>query len=147
MVRVPGSATMRCAVLLWPLMACCSPPHSLRKFCRGLAVTGSMFLAGRRRATPKDYAEMAPLVFECAAKGDVVGMTIVIEGAAAISSLGRALLARGAGKLCLLGGVSKVYPPYLDADVKQALTAPGADALDGAIMMARQAQGFSVSWT
>ena len=98
------------------------------------------------RATPKDYAEMAPLVFECAAKGDVVGMTIVIEGAAAISSLGRALLARGAGKLCLLGGVSKVYPPYLDADVKQALTAPGADALDGAIMMARQAQGLSVSW-
>lgn len=98
------------------------------------------------RATPKDYAEMAPLVFECAAKGDVVGMTIVIEGAAAISSLGRALLARGAGKLCLLGGVSKVYPPYLDADVKQALAAPGADALDGAIMMARQAQGLSVSW-
>jgi glucosamine kinase len=98
------------------------------------------------RATPKDYAEMAPLVFECAAKGDVVGMTIVIEGAAAISSLGRALLARGSGKLCLLGGVSKVYPPYLDADVKQALTAPGADALDGAIMMARQAQGLSVSW-
>jgi glucosamine kinase len=97
------------------------------------------------RATPKDYAEMAPLVFECAAKGDVVGMTIVIEGAAAISSLGRALLARGAGKLCLLGGVSKVYPPYLDADVKQALTAPSADALDGAIMMARQARGFSVN--
>ena len=98
------------------------------------------------RATPKDYAEMAPLVFDCAAKGDVVGMTIVIEGAAAISSLGRALLARGAGKLCLLGGVSKVYPPYLDADVKKALTVPGADALDGAIMMARQAQGLSVSW-
>ena len=98
------------------------------------------------RATPKDYAEMAPLVFDCAAKGDVVGMTIVIEGAAAISSLGRALLARGAGKLCLLGGVSKVYPPYLDADVKKALTVPGADALDGSIMMARQALGLSVSW-
>jgi len=99
------------------------------------------------RATPKDYAEMAPLVFECASKGDVVGMTIVIEGAAAISTLGRALLARGAGKLCLLGGVSGVYPPYLDADVKKALAAPGADALDGAIMMARQAQGLAVRWT
>ena len=98
------------------------------------------------RATPKDYAEMAPLIFDCAAKGDVVGMTIVIEGAAAISTLGRALLARGAGKLCLLGGVSKVYPPYLDADVKKALTVPGADALDGAIMMARQAQNFPVNW-
>ena len=98
------------------------------------------------RATPKDYAEMAPLIFDCAAKGDVVGMTIVIEGAAAVSALGRALLARGAGKLCLLGGVSKVYPPYLDADVKKALTVPGADALDGAIMMARQAQNFPVNW-
>ena len=98
------------------------------------------------RATPKDYAEMAPLIFDCAAKGDVVGMTIVIEGAAAISTLGRALLARGAGKLCLLGGVSRVYPPYLDADVKKALTVPGADALDGAIMMARQAQNFPVNW-
>ncbi len=99
------------------------------------------------RATPKDYAEMAPLVFDCAAKGDVVGMTIVIEGAAAISNLGRALLARGAGMLCLLGGVSNVYQPYLDADVKKALTSPGTDALDGAIMMARRARNLSMSWT
>ncbi len=98
------------------------------------------------RATPKDYAEMAPLVFDCAAKGDVVGMTIVIEGAAAISNLGRALLARGAGALCLLGGLSAAYQPYLDADVKKSLTSPGADALDGSIMMARRAQGLSMSW-
>ena len=89
---------------------------------------------------------MAPLVFDCAAKGDVVGMTIVIEGAAAISNLGRALLARGAGALCLLGGLSAVHQPYLDADVKKSLTSPGADALDGAIMMARRAQGLSMSW-
>ena len=81
---------------------------------------------------------MAPLVFEAAAKGDVVGMTIVIEGAAAISKLARALLARGAGRICLLGGLSNVYPPYLDADVKRSLVAPQADAADGAIMMARR---------
>ncbi len=98
------------------------------------------------KAMPKDYGRMAPLVFESAAKGDVHGMTIVIEGAAAISSLGRALLARGAGTLCLLGGISRVYPPYLDADVKQALVPPVADAMDGAIMMARDASGVSRSW-
>ena len=97
-------------------------------------------------ATPKDYAAMAPLVFDCAAKGDVNGMTIVIEGAAAISNLGRALLARGAGRLCLLGGLAQVYPPYLDADVKRALAAPKADAMDGAIMMARTAQGLQEQW-
>jgi glucosamine kinase len=100
-----------------------------------------------QRAAPKDYARFAPVVFEAAAKGDVHGMTIVIEGAAAVSNLGRALLARGAGRLCLLGGLSQVYPPYLDADVKAALAKPMADAIDGAIMMARQANGLPDSWT
>jgi glucosamine kinase len=98
------------------------------------------------QAVPKDYARLAPLVFEAAVKGDVQAMTIVIEGAAAISNLGRALLARGAGRLCLLGGLAKVYPPYLDADVKASLALPIADAVDGAIMMARRARGLSERW-
>ena len=96
------------------------------------------------QARPKDYAQFAPLVFECAAEGDVQGMLIVIEGAAAISNLGRALLARGAKAVCLLGGLSQVYPPYLDADVKRALAEPMADAMDGAIMMARRAQSLGI---
>ncbi|MBI2718347.1 MAG: N-acetylglucosamine kinase [Rhizobiales bacterium] len=99
------------------------------------------------KAVPADYARMAPLVFDCAAKGDVHGMTIVIEGAAAISNLGRALLARGAARLSLLGGLAQVYPPYLDADVKRALTPPEADAMDGAIMMARKARGLAERWS
>jgi glucosamine kinase len=98
------------------------------------------------KATPKDYGQMAPLVFESASKGDVNGMKIVIEGAAAISNLGRALMARGARNICLLGGLSQVYPPYLDADVKRCLVEPFADALDGAIMMARKASGLSERW-
>ena len=98
------------------------------------------------QAKPKDYAQFAPFVFECAARGDVQGMMIVIEGAAAISNLGRALLARGAKTICLLGGLSKVYPPYLDADVKRALAEPQADAMDGAIMMARRASGLPERW-
>jgi glucosamine kinase len=97
-------------------------------------------------AAPKDYAQFAPLVFEAAARADVQGMTIVIEGAAAISNLGRALLARGAGRLSLLGGLSAVYPPYLDADVRATLVPPAADAMDGAIMMARKAQGLPEVW-
>lgn len=98
------------------------------------------------QAKPKDYAQFAPAVFERAAHGDVQGMMIVIEGAAAISNLGRALLARGAGRICLLGGLGQVYPPYLDADVKRALVVAKADAMDGAIMMARRAQGLMEVW-
>ena len=97
-------------------------------------------------ATPKDYAAFAPLVFEHARKADVQGMTIVIEGAAAVSKLGHALLARGAKRLCLLGGLSVAYPPYLDADVRAALVKPEADAVDGAIMMARRSQGLPERW-
>jgi glucosamine kinase len=99
-----------------------------------------------REAAPKDYARLAPLVFQSAVKGDVQAMTIVIEGAAAISNLGRALLARGAGRLSLLGGLAKVYPPYLDADIKAVITPPAADAVDGAIMMARRANGLPENW-
>ena len=99
------------------------------------------------RATPKDYGQFAPIIFERAAHGDVQGMMIVIEGAAAISNLGRALIARGAKQICLLGGLSHVYPPYLDADVKRALVTPHADAMDGAIMMARKAQGLKETWS
>jgi glucosamine kinase len=98
-------------------------------------------------ATPRDYAAFAPLVFECAKKADVQGMSIVIEGAAAISKLGHALLARGAQRLCLLGGTSVAYPPYLDADVRAALAQPEADAIDGAIMMARRARGLPERWS
>ena len=99
------------------------------------------------QATPKDYGQMAPLVFEAAMKGDVVGMTILIEGAHAISTLARALLSSGAGRVCLLGGLSGVYPPYLDADVIRALVPPLADAMDGAIMMARRAEGLTERWS
>ena len=99
------------------------------------------------QARPKDYAQFAPLVFASAARGDVQGMMIVIEGAAAISTLGRALLARGAKAVCLLGGLAKAYPPYLDADVRRAMAEPEADAVDGAIMMARRSQGLAERWS
>lgn len=98
------------------------------------------------QAVPKDYAQFAPVIFECAGQGDVQAMMIVIEGAAAISNLGRALLARGAGHVCLLGGLAQVYPPYLDADVKRALVNAAHDAMDGAIMMARHAAGLPERW-
>lgn len=98
-------------------------------------------------AVPRDYAAFAPLVFEHAAKADVQGMTIVIEGASAISKLGNALLARGAQRLCMLGGLSQVYLPYLNADVRAALVPPQADAVDGAIMLARRTQGLPERWS
>ena len=88
--------------------------------------------------------ESAPLYLRL--KTLVQDMTIVIEGAAAISKLGHALLVRGAKRLCLMGGLATVYPPYLDADVRAGLVMPETDAMDGAIMLARRNQKLPERW-
>ena len=43
----------------------------------------------------------------------------------------------------MLGGLSSVYLPYLDADMRRVLVPAAADAVDGAMMMARKARGLS----
>ncbi len=110
-----------------------------------------MELAGKTRqelsywsenATPRDFAQFAPAVFEGAVTGDVHAMFIVVEGAAAISNLGRALLARGVRELCFMGGLSQAYLPFIAADMRNALVTPKADAMDGAILLARKAAGL-----
>lgn len=137
-------AVRRAALALDGLL---QPTHLIEAVLARVGRTRNEISLWSEAATPRDYASFAPLVFENAARADVQGMTIVIEGASAISKLGHALLARGAKRLCLLGGLSAVYPPYLDADVRAALVAPAHDAMDGAIMMARRGQGLPVSWT
>ncbi len=123
------------------------PTHLIEEILVRVGRTRQTVSLWSETATPRDYAAFAPIVFETAARADVQGMTIVIEGAAAISKLGHALLARGAKRICLLGGLAGVYPPYLDADVRAALVPPQADAMDGAIMMARRACGLPERWT
>jgi glucosamine kinase len=98
-------------------------------------------------AEPKAYAALAPLIFEHAAGGDGHGLALVAEGAAAISALGQALRQRGARRLCLLGGLRQPYLPHLSPDVRGDLVDPAADAMDGAIMMARRGQGLPEWWT
>lgn len=137
-------AVRRAALALDGLL---QPTHLIEAVLARVGRTRNEISHWSEAATPRDYASFAPLVFENAARADVQGMTIVIEGASAISKLGHALLARGAKRLCLLGGLSAVYPPYLDADVRAALVAPAHDAMDGAIMMARRGQGLPVRWT
>jgi glucosamine kinase len=123
------------------------PTELIKTIWRLLGGTRMELSHWSEQAKPVDYAELAPYVFDSASNGDVVGTSVVVEGAAAISSICHALLARGAKRLCLLGGLSSVYPNYLDADIKAFLVAPQADAMDGAIMMARQAQGFGAVWS
>jgi glucosamine kinase len=90
------------------------------------------------RATPKDYATFAPLVFDLAAKGETSSLSLVQEGAKAIAMLAQSLFGKGISKVCFLGGLSNLYSEYLEDEVAKKLVSPIADALDGAILMAKR---------
>jgi glucosamine kinase len=89
------------------------------------------------RATPADYGEFAPMVMDYAEQGDPIAKLIVRESALRLDRLIRALLDRGAGQFCLMGGVAARMREWLDPDIRARLREPMGDALDGAILLAR----------
>jgi glucosamine kinase len=89
------------------------------------------------QATPTDYAALAPMVMDFAGQGDPVAEAIVQGAALRIDRLIRVLLDRGAPNVCLMGGVAARMRDWLAASIRERLTEPLGDALDGAILLAR----------
>lgn len=89
------------------------------------------------RATPTDYAAFAPMVMDRASEGDPVAEAIVQAAARRLDRLIRVLLDRGAPSCCLMGGVAARMRDWLAASIRERLSEPLGDALDGAILLAR----------
>jgi glucosamine kinase len=109
-----------------------------------------MFPGGRepiiewaKAAGPLDFARFAPLVFEHARAGDPLGRALVTDAAAEIARIGERLLAVGAPALVLLGGLAEPLRAWLPPTLVARLVAPRADAMAGAILMARRAAAAS----
>lgn len=85
---------------------------------------------------PKDFARYAPIVFEYAERDDAVAVEIVKTAANAIAQSLDALLWPECPSICLLGGLSKAYHPWLEARHKALLAEPKGDALRGAVELA-----------
>jgi glucosamine kinase len=96
-----------------------------------------------RRALPRDYARFSPRIFAAAEAGDPHGRELVGKAAEAVARLANELLARGAPRIAVVGGLARPLAPYLPDEIKPHLIEAKRDPLDGAIMMARQAAGFS----
>lgn len=88
-------------------------------------------------ATPGKYGSFAPLVSKWAEKGDPLAIRIMRDAGEDAGLLLRAMHAKGAGCVALIGGVASVIDPWLPEDVKPLLVAPAGDALDGALLLAR----------
>lgn len=95
--------------------------------------TGAI-VAFAQRATPADYATLAPLVTSA---GDDTNATALMErGAAYLARCVAALGQGGSDIICLTGGVGPHYAPFLPSEIKARLRPPTGTALDGALALA-----------
>lgn len=91
-------------------------------------------------ARPVDYARFAPLVLDYAERRDPLGTALITDAAGNLSQIANRLMDLGAPSLCLFGGLAQPLRPWLPPPVQQAIAAPQADALDGAILLAKTAR-------
>ena len=91
------------------------------------------------RATPALYAELAPLVLLYASLRDPLAVTLVQETAYAATAIIDRLADAGAPAISLVGGLAKPLLPWLPPRIRDLVTEPQSDALDGSILMARRA--------
>ena len=87
------------------------------------------------QAKPGDFGAFAPRVFEHAASHDPVALGIVNAAARAIGALTLGVVALGAERVALVGGVGEAMRPYFELDVVARLSPPLYDPTDGAILL------------
>ncbi|KAB0267328.1 BadF/BadG/BcrA/BcrD ATPase family protein [Microvirga brassicacearum] len=89
-------------------------------------------------ARGSDYARFAPLVLDHANRRDPLGLALLQSATADLAKVAIRLLDLGAPALCLVGGLAEPLRPWLPPPVQGAITTPAGDALDGAILLARE---------
>jgi glucosamine kinase len=128
-----GLDALRAATRAYDLLAASSPLTEDILGAFGGEVVAMIRWA--RKAKPGDYGAFAPRVFTHAAEGDPIARRIVSAAGRAIGELTRGVVALGARRVALVGGVGAALRPYLEPDIAALLTRPLYDATDGAILL------------
>lgn len=89
------------------------------------------------KARAGDYATLAPAVI-ASAKEDPAAEKILKEAAREIACVAQALDPSHRLPLALLGGLAEPLSPWLAEELRARRVAPAGDALDGALLIARQ---------
>ncbi len=93
-------------------------------------------IAWMDEASPADYASFAPLVMDYAENGDEIAVSIVRDAAGHVERFIETIMARGAQRCVLMGGLSPRLKPWLRARIVAQLTEAKGDAVDGALILA-----------
>jgi glucosamine kinase len=91
------------------------------------------------KARPGDYGRYAPLILQYAEQRDPLAIVLVEDAAAGLARIAFRLLELGAPAICLFGGLAEPLRPWLPPPVQRVIVPPAADAIDGAILLARAA--------
>jgi len=105
----------------------------------GLGGSPAHAVAWAATARPRDYGGFVPLVLEHAAQGDPVALDLLAAATAEAVALLDRLLALGAKRIALMGGLADTYRERLPARFADVIVPPRGDALDGAVALARSA--------
>ena len=89
-------------------------------------------------AWAREWAALAPMVFDHADLGDPVAVSVVAAAEADIEALIGRLTAEGIGRIALMGGLAPSYRRRLSSRFAGLLVEPAGDALDGALGLARR---------
>ncbi len=98
-------------------------------------------VAFSQSAHPREWASFVPLILEAAAERDPLATDLLQQAARDVTLLIEALLATGAPRLCLMGGLAPSLAEWLPPPVRGMLAPSAGDALSGALLLARRAAG------
>jgi glucosamine kinase len=90
-------------------------------------------------ALPRDFGALAPIVVEHASQNDPAGVELMQLAGGHIDRLSERLIALGAQKLALVGGLAPTMVAWISDTTRGHLVRPEGDALDGAVRLARSA--------
>ncbi|SEP74090.1 glucosamine kinase [Faunimonas pinastri] len=90
-------------------------------------------------ALPRDYGTFGPLLVEHIEACDPAALAILREGLATIELTLDRVFALGAPRVALMGGLAPHYRRFLRPDLLERVSEPVADAMEGAIELARTA--------
>lgn len=93
-------------------------------------------IAWMDEAAPADYARLAPLVMDYADNGDEIALSIVRDAALHVERFIETIVARGAPRCVLMGGLAQRMKPWLRQRIVAQIDEPLGDALDGALILA-----------
>lgn len=89
-------------------------------------------------ASPRDFGALTPRIVAHAARDDAA-VGLLKLAAAHIDALAARLVAAGAARLAVFGGLAPCLQPWLAAATTSHLVRPAGDALDGALTLAHSA--------